>query len=418
MSEMMHPAFWLAALQIMGINILLSGDNAVVIALAVRALPPKERFWGMVLGAGCAAVLLILFTGVVATLMQLPYLKLAGGLALFWVAIKLVSPQPHDAEDTPEAVEDLWRAVRVVVVANIVMSLDNVIAVAAAAKGNYFLLGLGLAVSIPVVIAGSALFLAIIERFPIVVWGGGALLGWIAGGLLPEDPIIAEHFSEATADTLEIVCGIAGAIIVVLVGLYLVKSRRMRKEPAEAATPVRDNEMNRAVRSVGSAVRIGATACPHDCPSTCALEVELLDERTIGRIHGAKDNDYTAGVICAKVARYAEREHHARRLLHPLRRTGAKGSGQYERISWDDALDLVAEKFLQTEQRYGAESVWPYYYAGTMGLVMRDGINRLRHVKKYSGFHSTICVNPAYAGFAAGVGRIAGVDPREMAKSD
>lgn len=231
-SEMMHPAFWLAAVQIMGINILLSGDNAVVIALAVRALPPKERFWGMVLGAGAAAVLLILFTGIVATLMQLPYLKLAGGLALFWVAIKLVSPQPHDAEDTPEAVEDLWRAVRVVVVANIVMSLDNVIAVAAAAKGNYVLLGLGLAVSIPVVIAGSALFLAIIERFPIVVWGGGALLGWIAGGLLPEDPIIAEHFSEATAEMLDVVCGIAGAIFVVLVGLYLVRSRRMREEAA------------------------------------------------------------------------------------------------------------------------------------------------------------------------------------------
>jgi len=230
-SEMMRPAFWLAALQIMGINILLSGDNAVVIALAVRALPPKERFWGMVLGAGAAAVLLILFTGIVATLMQLPYLKLAGGLALFWVAVKLVTPQAHDSEDTPEAVEDLWRAVRVVVVANIVMSLDNVIAVAAAAKGNYFLLGLGLAVSIPVVIAGSALFLAIIERFPIVVWGGGALLGWIAGGLLPEDPVVAQYFSEATADTLDIVCGIAGAIFVVLMGLYLVKSRRLREEP-------------------------------------------------------------------------------------------------------------------------------------------------------------------------------------------
>ena len=231
-SEMMRPAFWLAALQIMGINILLSGDNAVVIALAVRALPPKERFWGMVLGAGAAAVLLILFTGIVATLMQLPYLKLAGGLALFWVAIKLVSPQAHDAEDTPEAVEDLWRAVRVVVVANIVMSLDNVIAVAAAAKGNYLLLGLGLAISIPVVIAGSALFLAIIERFPIVVWGGGALLGWIAGGLLPEDPIVAKFFSEATAETLDVVCGIVGAIVVVLVGLYLVRSRRLREETA------------------------------------------------------------------------------------------------------------------------------------------------------------------------------------------
>ncbi|MBI3704605.1 MAG: molybdopterin-dependent oxidoreductase, partial [Rhizobiales bacterium] len=164
--------------------------------------------------------------------------------------------------------------------------------------------------------------------------------------------------------------------------------------------------------------RIGHSACPHDCPSTCALDVELIDERTIGRVHGAKDNDYTAGVICAKVARYAEREHHADRLMHPLRRAGPKGSEQFAPISWDDALDLVAENFLKAERRHGAQSVWPYYYAGTMGLVMRDGINRLRHVKKYSGFHSTICVNPAYSGFAAGVGTIAGPDPREMARSD
>ena len=175
--------------------------------------------------------------------------------------------------------------------------------------------------------------------------------------------------------------------------------------------------MNQTVR-MRNGKRIGYSACPHDCPSTCALEVELIDERTIGRVHGSKDNDYTAGVICAKVARYAEREHHAERLLHPLQRVGEKGAGEFRPISWDDALDLVAEKFLQAEQRHGAESVWPYFYAGTMGLVMRDGINRLRHAKKYSGFHSTICVNPAYAGFAAGVGRIAGVDPREMAKSD
>ena len=175
--------------------------------------------------------------------------------------------------------------------------------------------------------------------------------------------------------------------------------------------------MNETVR-LPDAKRIGATACPHDCPSTCALEVELIDERTIGRVHGSKDNDYTAGVICAKVARYAEREHHRDRLMHPLRRTGAKGAGEWRQISWDDALDIVAENFLKAEQRHGAESVWPYYYAGTMGLVMRDGINRLRHAKKYSGFHSSICVNPAYAGFAAGVGTIAGADPREMAKSD
>src|SRR5476649_1692553 len=165
-------------------------------------------------------------------------------------------------------------------------------------------------------------------------------------------------------------------------------------------------------------IKIGATACPHDCPSTCALEVEVLDERTIGRVHGAKENAYTAGVICEKVARYAERVHHPDRLTQPLMRTGPKGSGQFAPLSWDDALDLVAERFLKAEQMHGAQAIWPYYYAGTMGLVMRDGIHRLRHVKKYAGFHSTICVNAAYTGFAAGTGKIAGPDPREMAKSD
>lgn len=171
-------------------------------------------------------------------------------------------------------------------------------------------------------------------------------------------------------------------------------------------------------RPKSSPLRVAATACPHDCPSTCALEVDVLDERTIGRVRGARDNSYTAGVICAKVARYAERIHHPDRLTKPLIRTGAKGSGTFAPISWDEALDLVAEKFREAEARYGSEAVWPYQYAGTMGLVMRDGIHRLRHAKKYSGFHSTICVNPAWTGFVAGTGLLAGPDPREMAKSD
>jgi anaerobic selenocysteine-containing dehydrogenase len=163
--------------------------------------------------------------------------------------------------------------------------------------------------------------------------------------------------------------------------------------------------------------RIAASACPHDCPSTCALEVEVFDGQTIGRVRGAKDNAYTAGMICAKVARYAERVHHPDRLKHPLRRTGAKGT-EFAPISWDDALDLVAGQFVRAEERHGSEAVWPYYYAGTMGYVMRDGIHRLRHAKKYSGFFSTICVNPAWTGFIAGTGKLAGADPREMAKSD
>ncbi|HRJ69024.1 MAG TPA: molybdopterin oxidoreductase family protein [Beijerinckiaceae bacterium] len=162
----------------------------------------------------------------------------------------------------------------------------------------------------------------------------------------------------------------------------------------------------------------GLSACPHDCPSTCSLEVEVLDANRIGRVRGAKDQTYTKGVICAKVARYAERIHHPERLLHPLKRSGPKGSGRFERITWEEALDITAAKLLEAERAFGAESVWPYYYAGTMGLVMRDGINRLRHVKRYSGQYSTICVTPAWTGYIAGTGVLAGADPREMAKSD
>ena len=160
------------------------------------------------------------------------------------------------------------------------------------------------------------------------------------------------------------------------------------------------------------------SACPHDCPSTCALEVEKLDAHTIGRVRGARDNSYTAGVICSKVARYAERIHHPDRLTSPLKRRGAKGSGEFVPVSWDDALDEVAAAFLAAEQRDGAQAVWPYFYAGTMGLVMRDGINRLRHAKGYSGQHSTICTTLAWNGYVAGTGRLSGVDPREMANAD
>jgi anaerobic selenocysteine-containing dehydrogenase len=176
--------------------------------------------------------------------------------------------------------------------------------------------------------------------------------------------------------------------------------------------------MDRVSRAASAPVRIRASACPHDCPSTCALEIEIFEHGGIGRIRGAEGNTYTAGVICSKVARYAERIRHPDRLTKPLLRRGAKGSRNFVPISWKQALDIVAERFLRAEERHGSQAIWPYYYAGTMGLVMRDGINRLRHAKRYSDFHSTICSNPAFTGFAAGVGRVAGPDPREMAKSD
>ncbi len=164
--------------------------------------------------------------------------------------------------------------------------------------------------------------------------------------------------------------------------------------------------------------RIGHTACPHDCPSTCALEVDITEEGRIGRVRGANDHSYTSGVICAKVARYAERLYHPDRLMHPLRRTGAKGAGQWQQISWDDALDEIAEAFVKAEAKDGSEAIWPYFYAGTMGWVQRDSIERLRHAKRYSGFFSSICTNPAWTGFTMATGMLRGPDPREMARTD
>jgi anaerobic selenocysteine-containing dehydrogenase len=156
------------------------------------------------------------------------------------------------------------------------------------------------------------------------------------------------------------------------------------------------------------------SVCPHDCTSTCALEVERLSPTRIGRVRGSQRNDYTAGVICEKVARYAERIHHPDRLMKPLRRVGPKGSRQFAEISWQDALDIVAEQFIAKARQHGSETIWPYYYAGTMGLVQRDGINRLRHEMKYSRWFSTICVTLADTGWIAGTGIKRGADVREV----
>jgi len=232
-ADMGHATFWLAVLQIIWINILLSGDNAVVIALACRGLPPRQRFWGMILGAAVAVVLRIIFTGVVATLMTLPYLKLIGGIALFYIAAKLVVPDEPD-ENEVEAVEHLWRAVRIVAVADIIMSLDNVIAIAAAAKGSMGLLILGLGISIPLIVAGAALIMALLDRFPILVWAGAALLGWIVGEVIATDPAIegylVANLGAAGAHRVAIAAAVAGAVLVVIVGGLWRRSRR----PAEA----------------------------------------------------------------------------------------------------------------------------------------------------------------------------------------
>jgi YjbE family integral membrane protein len=176
------------ALKIIWINILLSGDNAIVIALACRALPPRQRFWGIILGAGAAVLLRVFFTVILQYVLELPWLKLVGGFLLLWIAVKLLIQDEADEADI-ESSDNLWGAVRTVAIADIVMSLDNVLAIAAAAKGNTALIIFGLAISIPLIVAGATLIMALLTRFPILVWAGAALLGWIAGELIVGDKV-------------------------------------------------------------------------------------------------------------------------------------------------------------------------------------------------------------------------------------
>jgi len=240
-NEMATTTFWVAVGKIIWINVLLSGDNALVIALACRGLAPRQRLWGMIFGAAAAVILRIIFTGIVATLMELPYLKLVGGLALIVIAAKLLVPEEDDG-DSVHAAAHLWHAVQIVVVADIVMSLDNVIAVAAAANGSVPLLVLGLAISVPLIVAGAALIMALLTKLPFLVWAGAALLGWIAGDVMATDPAvepklhtlfdgplgakldgmlaslgIAPHFAHG-GNGSEIMLGLLGVIVVLIAG--------------------------------------------------------------------------------------------------------------------------------------------------------------------------------------------------------
>ncbi|MSP67270.1 MAG: TerC family protein [Alphaproteobacteria bacterium] len=211
----LDPHFWLALLQIIGINIILSGDNAVVIALACRSLPPQQQKWGIILGAGVAVVLRIIFTIFIVYLLTVPYLKLGGGLLLFWIGYKLMLPQGDN--EHVDAASNLWAAVRIVLIADVVMSLDNVIAVAAAAKGSIPLLVIGLAISVPLVVYGATLLLKLIDRFPVIIPGGAALIGFIGGEVMVTDPAL-QPWIDANAHWLHNAAPLLGAIAVVLVG--------------------------------------------------------------------------------------------------------------------------------------------------------------------------------------------------------
>ena len=215
-----YTTFWFAAGQIIFINALLSGDNAIVIALACRGLPQPQRRWGLIIGAGLAALLRILFTVILASLLLLPYLKLIGGAGLMYISAKLLVAEDPDRNEI-EAVAHLWRAVAVIVVADIIMSFDNVVAIAAAARGDYLLLAIGLAISIPLLIAGAALVAALLDRFPVLVWLGAALLGWIAGETMATDPAVASRLAplgDTALRQVEFAGAAAGAALAIAAG--------------------------------------------------------------------------------------------------------------------------------------------------------------------------------------------------------
>jgi YjbE family integral membrane protein len=242
-TDMAQASFWVAVFQIIVVNIILSGDNAVVIALACMHLPPQQRLWGMVLGAGAAVLLRIIFTLVVVQAMAYPFLKLIGGILLLWIAVKLVSEDTGGGDDKVRKADTLWHAVWIITVADIVMSLDNVIAIAASAETAAMavdpahalamkttLIVFGLATSVPLIIAGSAILMALLGRFPVLVWAGGALLGWVAGDIMAEDDALLKVFPAMAIGQMHLWAALAGAVFVVAVGYLLVRSRRAAKE--------------------------------------------------------------------------------------------------------------------------------------------------------------------------------------------
>ncbi|HTI85630.1 MAG TPA: TerC family protein [Alphaproteobacteria bacterium] len=223
------PHFWVALGSIIVVNIILSGDNAVVIALASRNLPHKLRNKAIVLGSAGAIVLRIIFCLFVATLMAIPYLKLVGSALLLWIGVKLLVPEEEgDEENGTAAPAGMWAAIRTIIIADAVMSLDNAIAIAAAAQNDYLLITLGLIISIPLIIFGSQLILKIMGRFPVIITVGAALIGWIAGDVGITDPAVRDYV-EPYGHFVDYGAKVGGAALVVLLGkVFAARAQRRR----------------------------------------------------------------------------------------------------------------------------------------------------------------------------------------------
>jgi YjbE family integral membrane protein len=229
MAEVMTPQFWIGLMTIIWVNIILSGDNAVVIALAARSLPPRQQKQAVFWGAGAAVVMRIILTIVAVELLKFPYLKLIGGALLLWIAVKLLIPEDDDGEGI-ESSSNVFSAIKTILIADLVMSLDNVIGVAAAAKGSIVLLVLGLLISIPLVIFGATMLMKLMERWPVIITLGAAILGWVAGEMAATDPVLAQWVDD-NAQYLHWIAPALGAVLVVVVGKAIAARAKAEHKP-------------------------------------------------------------------------------------------------------------------------------------------------------------------------------------------
>lgn len=295
--------FWLLLLQIMAVNIILSGDNAVVIALACRNLPARQQKWGIFFGAGAAVVLLILFTLFVGYLFGIPFLRLVFGALLLWIAYKLM--QPQDESEQVKAAASLWHAIRIIVIADLIMSFDNIVAVAGVAQGNFVLMAVGLAVSIPMVVYGAALLIRLLNRFPIIVPGAAALIGFVGGEIMLEDPAWTAWLAQRApwaSEVIPLVC----AILVVLIG-RIAAPRAAAPDPGAVAEEATEAAALVGVRAVGQLVLREAPAILAFLASALGYTASVPAEGTVAVSALAAVRPVFGAVIAIGVAEFLAR---------------------------------------------------------------------------------------------------------------
>jgi len=364
------PQFWTGLGQIILINIVLSGDNAVVIALAARSLPPPQQKQAILWGSGAAVVMRIILTIVAVELLRLPFLKIVGGLLLLWIAVQLMLPE-EEGEGHASATVGFWAAMRTILIADLVMSLDNVIAVAAAAKGSLTLLVLGLAISIPLVIFGSTLLLKVMERYPIIIKIGAALLGWVAGEMFVTDPLVKAWVDQAAA-MLHWAGPAAGAVLVVMTGTLLVRQALARRAapvelgpvaiPAAAPSPGR-RLFNRILLPVDASDQAAraveyAAALWRNHPAPESMDIHLMNvQREL------------SGDVARFVPKESVQDYHRERSEQAL----ARARGMLDEAGVKYAVHRMVGKPWEVISDYASQNRFELILMGTRGLGTYTG---------------------------------------------